>query len=29
MSVANPDNCIGCEACNKICTKKCHIHVEV
>lgn len=26
MSVENPQNCIGCEACAKVCTKKCHTH---
>jgi NAD-dependent dihydropyrimidine dehydrogenase PreA subunit len=27
MSVAHPENCIGCEACARTCTKKCHVHV--
>ena len=27
MSVARPGNCIGCEACARACTKKCHVHV--
>lgn len=26
MSVANVMNCIGCEACAKICPKKCYTH---
>jgi Nif-specific ferredoxin III len=29
MSVANPANCIGCEACSRTCTKKCHVHIEI
>jgi formate hydrogenlyase subunit 6/NADH:ubiquinone oxidoreductase subunit I len=29
MSIANPDNCIGCEACSRICTKRCHVHIEM
>jgi Nif-specific ferredoxin III len=28
MSVAHPENCIGCQACTRTCTKKCHVHVE-
>ncbi|MGK7885225.1 MAG: 4Fe-4S binding protein, partial [Crocosphaera sp.] len=24
--VANKDNCIGCEACARICPKKCYTH---
>jgi formate hydrogenlyase subunit 6/NADH:ubiquinone oxidoreductase subunit I len=28
MSVANPGNCIGCEACARICPKKCHLHLD-
>ena len=27
MSIARPENCIGCEACARTCTKKCHVHV--
>ncbi len=27
MSVANPGNCIGCEACANICTKKSQEHI--
>lgn len=26
MTVANAGNCIGCEACSKICPKKCYSH---
>lgn len=26
MTVANPGNCIGCEACTRICPKKCYTH---
>ncbi len=26
MTVAHPENCIGCEACAKICPKKCYVH---
>jgi NAD-dependent dihydropyrimidine dehydrogenase PreA subunit len=29
MSVVNPGNCIGCEACSRACTKKCHLHIEL
>ena len=29
MSVANAVNCIGCEACSRACTKKCHVHIEI
>ena len=29
MSVANPDDCTGCEACNRTCTKRAHLHVEL
>ena len=27
MTVANQDKCVGCEACAKICPKKCYTHV--
>jgi NAD-dependent dihydropyrimidine dehydrogenase PreA subunit len=27
--VAHPENCIGCEACARTCTKKCHVHVTL
>ncbi|HQR54103.1 MAG TPA: ferredoxin III, nif-specific [Burkholderiales bacterium] len=26
MTVAHPENCVGCEACAKICPKKCYTH---
>jgi Nif-specific ferredoxin III len=26
MTIANLENCIGCEACAKICPKKCYTH---
>ncbi len=26
MTVANQKNCVGCEACAKICPKKCYTH---
>lgn len=26
MTVANAGNCIGCEACSKICPKRCYSH---
>lgn len=29
MSIAIPGNCIGCEACARVCPRKCHKHVEV
>lgn len=28
MTVANPDNCIGCEACARVCARKCHRHIK-
>lgn len=27
MTIAHPENCVGCEACAKICPKKCYSHV--
>jgi ferredoxin len=27
MSVSDAGNCIGCEACSKVCAKKAHTHV--
>ncbi|TLM89688.1 MAG: ferredoxin, partial [Actinobacteria bacterium] len=27
MSVADAGNCIGCEACAKVCAKKAHTHI--
>jgi Nif-specific ferredoxin III len=29
MTVANQQNCIGCEACARICPKKCYRHEEL
>jgi Nif-specific ferredoxin III len=29
MTVANYQNCVGCEACAKICPKKCYTHEEM
>ena len=29
MTVANQLNCVGCEACAKICPKKCYSHEEM
>jgi Nif-specific ferredoxin III len=26
MTIAHPENCVGCEACMKICPKKCYSH---
>ena len=26
MTIAAPENCVGCEACMKICPKKCYTH---
>ncbi len=26
MTIANSGNCVGCEACMKICPKKCYTH---
>ncbi|MDP3686301.1 MAG: ferredoxin III, nif-specific [Sulfurimicrobium sp.] len=26
MTVANESNCVGCEACARICPKKCYTH---
>mgnify|MGYP001764099981 CR=1 FL=1 len=26
MTLAHPEHCIGCEACSKICPKKCYTH---
>jgi Nif-specific ferredoxin III len=29
MVVTNPENCIGCEACSRICSKNCYSHVTL
>lgn len=29
MTIANPDNCIGCEACARVCPKNCQTHTEL
>lgn len=29
MTIANPMNCVGCEACAKICPKKCYTHAPL
>jgi len=29
MTIANPENCIGCEACSRICPKKCYTHAPL
>lgn len=26
MTIVRPENCVGCEACSKICPKKCYTH---
>ena len=26
ITIANPENCIGCETCDRICPQKCHTH---
>jgi Nif-specific ferredoxin III len=26
MTIQNPENCIGCQACSRICPKKCYTH---
>lgn len=26
MTIAHPENCVGCEACSKICPKDCYTH---
>jgi Nif-specific ferredoxin III len=26
MTIAKPENCVGCEACSKICPKNCYTH---
>jgi Nif-specific ferredoxin III len=29
MTIANQANCIGCEACSRICPKKCYSHAPM
>ena len=29
MTIANQMNCVGCEACSKICPKDCYSHAEM
>lgn len=29
MTIANQLNCVGCEACSKICPKKCYSHAPM
>jgi len=29
MTIAHPMNCVGCEACAKICPKKCYTHAPM
>ena len=29
MTIANQMNCVGCEACSKICPKDCYTHAEM
>jgi Nif-specific ferredoxin III len=29
MTIANQFNCVGCEACSKICPKKCYTHAPM
>ena len=29
MTIANQTNCVGCEACAKICPKKCYSHAPM
>ncbi len=29
MTIAQPKNCVGCEACAKICPKKCYTHAPM
>ena len=26
MTAAHPENCVGCEACSRVCPKKCYSH---
>jgi len=29
MTVSNAENCIGCEACSRICPKNCYTHTTL
>jgi len=29
MTIAHKENCVGCEACSKVCPKKCYTHEAV
>lgn len=29
MTIAHPEYCIGCQACARICPKKCHTHAAL
>jgi Nif-specific ferredoxin III len=29
MSIVNPDLCIGCQACSRVCPKNCYTHGEL
>lgn len=29
MTIANQTNCVGCEACSRICPKKCYSHAPM
>ena len=29
MTIANREKCVGCEACSRICQKKCYTHVAL
>ncbi|MGC8715195.1 MAG: ferredoxin III, nif-specific [Leptodesmis sp.] len=29
MTIANFDNCIGCQACSRVCPKNCYTHAEL
>jgi NAD-dependent dihydropyrimidine dehydrogenase PreA subunit len=29
MAVVNPENCIGCQACDRVCPKGCHVYAPL
>ncbi|MBW4518434.1 MAG: ferredoxin III, nif-specific [Scytolyngbya sp. HA4215-MV1] len=29
MTIANPDHCIGCQACSRVCPKNCYTHAAL